>query len=322
MSLHASGELAERARILSSHYRCCSLCPRNCQADRTAGHTGGCFSSDQVAVASYVPHHGEEPPISGERGSGTIFFANCNLRCVFCQNWQISQMRESAQAHCISVERLAEIMLSLQAQGCHNINLVSPTHFVPSIVAALQIAVSQGLTIPLVYNSNGYDSVDVLRLLDGVIDIYLPDIKYADSHAALRLSKINEYPRHNRAALREMHRQVGELQVDENGVAVSGLLVRHLVLPEDLSGSYESLAWISSHLSPQTYLSVMAQYYPTNRADEYPPMHRRLYFDEYEKVTEFLESLGMTNGWVQSHHDAPETYLPDFDRDQPFSGSG
>jgi len=318
VALHSSGELAERARVLLSLYRACTVCPRRCGIDRTSGKTGGCFSGETPAVASHTAHFGEEPPISGERGSGTIFFANCPLHCVFCQNWQISQMRGDARRAEVSHERLAEIMLELQSQDCHNINLVSPTHFVPSIVAALDIAAAQGLRIPLVYNTNGYDSLQVLRLLDGVVDIYLPDIKYADARTALRLSKVRDYPLHARAAIEAMYRQVGDLELDDEGVALRGLLIRHLVLPEDLSGSLESLRWIAEQLSPNVYLSVMAQYYPTNISDQYPPLHRRLRFRECERVTDALESLGLLNGWVQSHHDAPDTYCPDFNRDQPF----
>jgi len=318
LHLYHSGTLHERAEALCSFYSACRVCPRNCGIDRLAGELGGCHSGAQAAVASYTVHKGEEPPISGTNGSGTIFFANCNLRCVYCQNHQISQLRRGAEALRVSAQKLAGMMLELQRQNCHNINFVSPTHFVPSMIEALELAIEGGLHIPLVYNSNGYDSVEVLRLLEGIIDIYLPDLKYADERTGRRLSKVANYPEVARAAILEMHRQVGHLTCDEHGIAQRGLLIRHLVLPEELSRSLESLRWIRQHLSEDVYLSVMAQYYPANKAEEIPPLHRKLRFREYEKVTDALEDLHLLNGWVQSHEDAPDYYRPDFDNAKPF----
>lgn len=227
-------------------------------------------------------------------------------------------MRQEALRHEITDERLAGMMLDLQSQGCHNINLVSPTHFVPSIVSAVAIAASQGLRIPLVYNTNGFESLHVLRLLEGIVDIYLPDIKYADARNGLRISRVRDYPLHARAAIREMFRQVGNLKLDDGGIARRGLIIRHLVLPEDLSGSIESLQWIAREISADTYLSVMAQYFPTHNAQAHPPLHRRVRYREYEAVTDALEDLRLLNGWVQSHEDAPDYYCPDFEKDVPF----
>ncbi|OPZ22745.1 MAG: Radical SAM superfamily protein [candidate division BRC1 bacterium ADurb.BinA364] len=318
LELNRSGELKRRAEALSRRYANCDLCPRRCGVDRIQGELGSCASRSAVAVASYTPHHGEEPPISGARGSGTIFFANCNLRCVYCQNHQISQLGEAARRHEISLDRLAEIMLELQDAGCHNINFVSPTHFVPSIVEGVRRAADRGLRIPLVYNTNAYDSVEVLRLLEGVIDIYMPDIKYADPQSGETLSRAPGYPAAARAAIAEMFRQTGELDLDEEGVARRGMLVRHLVLPGGLAGSRESLRWLRDRISPRISLSLMAQYYPAHRAAGFPPLHRRVSLAEYLEATDALEELGLEEGWVQSHEDAPDAYRPDFSRDRPF----
>jgi len=318
IDLIETGELRSRAAGLAKMYENCMVCPRNCGIDRTAGELGGCFSRSLAAVDCFTAHHGEEPPISGLRGSGTIFFLNCNLRCVYCQNFQISHARREAWSREVSEARLAEMMLSLQSNGCHNINFVSPTHFVPSIVGALCIAAEKGLAIPLVYNTNAYDSLEVLRSLDGVVDVYMPDLKYADARAGNRLSKVHGYPQAARAAIKEMFCQVGPLSLDDEGVARRGLLVRHLVLPGNLAGSVESLRWLRDEVSREVSVSVMAQYYPAHKAGEMAPLNRKVSLDEYVKVTEAVEELELHRGWVQCHAEAPDAYRPDFDRDEPF----
>ncbi len=250
--------------------RRCVTCPRNCRPDRTAGELGSCGIGALAQVASYGPHFGEEQPLVGEGGSGTIFFAGCNLKCVFCQNHGISQPAADSpelQAEWETpAERLAEIMLSLQDAGCENINLVSPSHVVPQILAAVALAAEGGLRLPMVYNSGGYDALHTLRLLDGVVDVYMPDMKYSDASVAERLSGVDDYPLRNRAAVREMHRQVGDLRMDERGVAVRGLLVRHLVLPDDLAGTAATSRFLAEEVSRDTYINVMDQYRPAFRA--------------------------------------------------------
>lgn len=295
----------------------CTLCPWDCHVDRTAGKLGVCRSGYLPIVTSYCPHHGEEPVLSGTRGSGTIFFGNCNMRCVFCQNHQISQPTCSLKEDEVSFERLADMMLELQEKGCHNINFVSPSHFPAQIVKGVEIAVSKGLRIPLVYNTNGYDSLETLKLLDGIIDIYLPDIKYSDDNVGREYSKVRDYVRHSRAAILEMKRQVGDLTVDKKGIAVKGLIIRHLVLPNDLAGSEESLRFISEKVGKHTCMSVMSQYFPTHKAADYPLISRPISHREYEKVLEWLDEFGLEKGWVQ-HHSSRDYYRPDFDKDEPF----
>lgn len=258
--------------------------------------TGTCGTGRWAEVASHNAHHGEEPPISGQRGSGTIFFSHCNLKCAYCQNYPLSQLGEGRIA---DAEDLAGMMLSLQELGCHNINLVTPSHVVPQILEALEIAASQGLAIPLVYNSSGYDSLEELRLLDGVVDIYMPDSRYGSNEPAAKYSGIRDYVETNRAALAEMHRQVGDLVLDEEGVAQKGLLVRHLVLPQGLAGSEEVLRFIAGEVSPQTYLSLMAQYFPAYRAVKDDCLGRRITAREYEQALELAERYGLTRGWSQ-----------------------
>jgi len=260
-----SGELHKRSEALAEKLRECTLCPRECRVDRTKDEHGFCRSGLLPIVASYCVHQGEEPVISGTRGSGTIFFGYCNLRCVFCQNHQISQPVRSIRNNGISIERLAEIMLELQASGCHNINFVSPSHCSAHIVEAVETAASNGLNIPLVYNSNGYDSLETLKHLEGIIDIYLPDIKYGDDNTAFKYSMAANYVFHSRAAILEMKRQVGELVVDHQGIAKKGLIIRHLVLPNDLSDSEASFRFISEEIGRQTFISTMSQYFPTHK---------------------------------------------------------
>ena len=319
LKLLKTGELHERADALMALLRNCTLCPRDCHVDRTAGRLGYCRSGYLPIISSYCAHYGEEPVLSGRKGSGTIFFGNCNLRCVFCQNHQISQPEGSLKEKEAGFERLAEMMLELQAQGCHNINFVSPSHFAAQIVKAVDIAASKGLRIPLVYNTNGYDSLGTLRLLEGIIDIYLPDIKYSDNNAALEYSKVADYVEHSRGAIVEMKRQAGDLVIDSEGIAQRGLIIRHLVLPNDLAGSRESLRFISEKVGKETYISVMSQYFPTHKSAEYPLISRPISFREYEKALEWLHSFGLENGWTQEHS-SRVFYQPDFDKDNPFGG--
>jgi len=291
LALYRSGELADRARLALGRLVSCDLCARYCRVDRLGGTKGAvCRTGRWARVASHGPHHGEERPISGFRGSGTIFFAWCSLRCVFCQNWEISQRGVGSE---VDAEALAAMMLELQEIGCHNVNLVTPSHVVAQVLEALVIAAAEGLRLPLVYNTGGYDSPEALTLLDGVVDIYMPDMKYGDSDLARRFSHVREYVDANRRAVREMHRQVGDLVLDEHGVAVRGLLVRHLVLPEDVAGTDDVLAWIASELSHQTYVNLMAQYRPCYRALENPPLDRRLTSAEYRRAVELAARHGL-----------------------------
>jgi putative pyruvate formate lyase activating enzyme len=273
LTLHESGELAERARRALRRLESCDLCARYCRVDRLEGVKGAvCRTGRWARVASYGPHHGEERPLSGWRGSGTIFFSWCSLRCVFCQNWEISQRGEGEE---VDGPRLATMMLELQEIGCHNINLVTPSHVVAQVLEAVAIAAQAGLRLPLVYNTGGFDSPEALALLDGVVDIYMPDMKYGRSEAARRFSHVRGYVEANQRAVREMHRQVGDLVLDEHGLAVRGLLVRHLVLPADIAGTEAVVAFIASELSPDTYLNLMSQYRPCYQASANPPLDRR-----------------------------------------------
>ncbi|MCD6519824.1 MAG: radical SAM protein [Anaerolineae bacterium] len=295
--LHRRGELAKRAALAREHLASCDLCPRRCGVNRLAGELGFCRAGARAMVASWNVHPWEEPPISGSRGSGTIFFSHCTGRCLFCQNYPISQLGVGRE---VSAEELAGMMLSLQKKGCHNINLVTPTHYVPQILAALEIAAAEGLHVPLLYNTSGYESLSTLALLEGVVDIYLPDAKYADEAVARRLSGFVNYVEHNRRALVEMYRQVGEqLLLDEEGIAVRGMIVRHLVLPHGLSQTPQVLAWIAQELSPRIHVSVMAQYFPAYRAVGHPELGRRLSEEEYAQALQAFEAAGLENGWRQ-----------------------
>ncbi len=285
-----SGEFKQRIEQAYAHLQACDVCPLKCGVNRLEGQTGVCKTGLKAQVSSFGAHLGEEKPLRGWGGSGTIFFARCNLRCVFCQNFEISQMGEGSE---VEPEELAEIMLTLQQTGCHNINLVSPTHVVPQIIAAVFIAAKAGLRLPLVYNSGGYDSLEMLALLDGVVDIYMPDMKYGDDETARRYSKVPNYVAVNRAAVREMHRQVGDLQVDERGVAQRGLLVRHLVLPNQLAGSEKVLQFLAEEISKNVYLNLMDQYHPAYRASTYAELNRPITVQEYHQVVELAHRLGL-----------------------------
>ena len=273
LALHESGELAARAERLREMLADCRLCGRRCGVDRREGPGRAfCRTGPRARVASYGPHHGEEPPLSGFLGSGTIFFSRCNMACVYCQNFEISQLDEG---HDVDAHQLAGMMLALQARGCHNVNLVTPTHVAPMIVDALALAAERGLALPLVWNSGGYDSLELLRELDGIVDIYLPDFKYSDERYALAFSAAPRYPEVALAAIREMHRQVGPLEVDANGIAVRGVLVRHLVLPGGVAGTAEVMRLLAEEVGPDVVVNVMDQYRPAWRAGRRPPLDRR-----------------------------------------------
>lgn len=291
LELCRSGRLRDRVEEALSSLEDCSLCPRGCGVDRLAGDTGKCRTPRRAIVSSYGPHFGEEAPLVGRHGSGTIFFTNCNLECLFCQNYPVSQMGEGES---VSREELARIMLWLQARGCHNINLVSPTHVVPQILEALDLAAEWGLHLPLVYNSGGYDSVETLKMLDGIIDIYMPDMKYDDEETARKLSGIENYPSVNRAAISEMHRQVGDLDTDDDGVARRGLLVRHLVLPQRLAGTKGIVNFLSKEVSPDTYVNTMAQYRPCHNAFRVPGLERRITSTEFQEALLSAHEAGLS----------------------------
>ena len=281
-------ERSEQARELMGNP--CRVCPRGCKVNRAEDDRRGfCRAGARAIVSSFGPHFGEEAPLVGSGGSGTIFFASCNLACVFCQNWQISQAREGEEA---SPEQLARMMLWLQQRGCHNINLVSPTIYGPQILAALLHAIEGGLRLPLVYNSGGYDSLPMLRLLDGVVDVYMPDIKYSDDRMAARYSLVKGYYGAAKEALKEMHRQVGDLVV-EDGVAVRGLIIRHLVLPEGIAGTAEVMRFIAEELSPDSYVNVMEQYRPDHKAHRYPALTRRITAEEYKEAVRTAQRCGL-----------------------------
>jgi len=289
INLFSSGELRRRVDRAREIITCCTLCPHECRVDRTAGERGKCRSGEKPVVSSFHAHMGEESCLVGRNGSGTIFFTNCNLACVFCQNYDISQLGYGDE---VSFERLAEMMLALQKRGCHNINLVTPTHVVYAILEALLLAVPAGLRVPLVYNSGGYDSVETLALLEGIIDIYMPDFKYADDETARNLSGARDYPERAKAALKEMHRQVGDLLIDSRGIAERGLLVRHLVLPNNLAGTDAAMCFLV-WLSRDTYVNIMDQYHPEYRANEIFDLRRRVTLDEYDAAVRCALDAGL-----------------------------
>ena len=291
LALLRSGALARVAREAWERLRSCDLCARYCRVNRLDSTRGAvCRTGARAVVHGFGAHHGEENPLRGTRGSGTIFFSRCNLRCVYCQNWEISWKGVGEE---VGPEQLAVMMLRLQDAGCHNINFVSPSHVVAQILAGLLVAAARGLRLPLVYNTGGYDSLEALRLLEGVVDIYMPDMKYSDAATARRYSSPWDYPDANRAAVREMHRQVGDLVLDEHGVARRGLLVRHLVLPGGLAGTASMAEFLAREISKDTYVNVMDQYRPCYRADEYPALARRTTGPEYEEAVEAVRRAGL-----------------------------
>lgn len=290
LKLLRNGELRQRVAQAYEHLSICDVCAWNCKVDRRAGQVGVCRTGMGAKVSSYGPHLGEEDPLRGWRGSGTVFFTRCNLKCQFCQNHDISQTDAGRE---VEPEELAAIMLELQVQGCHNINFVSPSHIVPQIMAGVLIAAEAGLRVPLVYNTGGYDSMAMLKLLDGMIDIYMPDMKYADAEIARRYSKIPNYPQVNQAAVKEMHRQVGDLQVNETGLAMRGLLVRHLVLPDNLAGTDQVVRFLAREVSRDTYINLMDQFRPAYKAHHFPELSRGITRHEYQAAVKMAEEAGL-----------------------------
>ncbi|MEN6537681.1 MAG: radical SAM protein [Bryobacteraceae bacterium] len=292
LRLDRTGELADRAARLYAIYRSCRLCPRQCGVDRTKGEKGFCSSTNRAKVFSAHPHFGEERPLVGRGGSGTIFFSNCNLLCVFCQNWEINHRGDGSYA---GDDVLARLMTDLQSVGCHNINLVTPTHILPNIISALRVAIRRGLRLPLVYNCGGYEPVEIIKLLDGMVDIYLPDFKYTDGVMAEKYSSgARDYPERAAEAITEMHRQVGDLQVDENGIALRGLMIRHLVLPGNIAGTDRFVEFVATKLSRSTYVNIMAQYRPEHKARGIPELSRRITGDEYRQAVRWAREAGLT----------------------------
>ena len=292
LRLEQSGELERRERALWDKMESCDLCPRLCRVNRMAGRTGACSSDHTFRVASAGPHFGEERPLVGRGGSGTIFFSNCNLLCVFCQNWTIAHRGDGRVT---THAQLADTMISLQNRGCHNINLVTPTHLTPHIVTALRLAINRGLNIPLLYNTSGYETMEVMRLLDGVVDVYLPDFKYQDSAVAARFSQgAPDYVRHTAAAISDMHRQVGTLSTS-GGIAYRGLLIRHLVMPENLAGTDVFVRWVARELGTDTHVNIMAQYSPQFRAREFPEINRRISQNEFNQAMRWAREAGLRN---------------------------
>jgi putative pyruvate formate lyase activating enzyme len=274
----------------------CRLCPRNCLVNRLAGETGFCRSTDRIKVASWAHHRGEEPPISGTLGSGTIFASNCTLGCIFCQNFPFSQLGGGKE---FSPDKLADIFSKLADEGIHNFNFVTPTHVIPLLLEAWLGASRKAQELPIVYNCSGYESLEVLSLLEGIVDIYIPDIKYSDNQVAGQLSQCSDYVESNRATLIEMHRQVGELKLDNNGIATHGLIIRHLVLPHSLAGSRESFNWLKNTLGTRVHISLMSQYFPAHKAHHHEMINRPITADEYVEVLELVENLGFENVWAQ-----------------------
>ena len=288
----------------------CSICPHMCGIDRNKGQVGRCKSGNKVKIALYSVHDFEEPCVSGENGSGTIFFSNCNMNCVFCQNYEISQQGKGKE---ITIERLAEIFLEQQNRNVNNINLVTPTSYVPQIIEAIKIARVNGLKIPIIYNTNGYENVETLKMLEGYIDIYLPDLKYAEDNLGLEYSKVKNYFEIATTAIKEMYRQVGSPKLNNDGIIEKGLIIRHLILPNNIENSKKVLKWIKENMNKDVYVSVMAQYFPTYKAKQIRDINRKLTKEEYEKVENYLYDLDIENGYIQELGEHEEEYVPKWD---------
>jgi len=323
IDLHKSGELSKRSEKLEAMLSDCNICPKDCKVNRKENEIAACYSGYLPVVSAHCVHYGEEPFLVGskensnENGVGNIFFGNCNLRCVYCQNYEISQNHKTEIKNEITFERLAEMMLELQNKKVNAIGFVSPTHFVPQIVTAIKIATAEGLNLPLIYNTNSYDSPKVIKLLEGIFDIYLPDLKYSDEEYGYKYSKVKNYVHHSRAAITEMHRQVGSDLIIENGLLKKGLIIRHLILPNDIAGSYDTLKFISG-LDNKISLSIMSQYYPAHKALTSDLLSRNIREREYEKVFEYMDELNLENGFLQEF-ESENYYRPDFkDRIEPF----
>lgn len=287
----------------------CRVCPHNCKVNRLEGNAGRCRATDKVKIALVSLHNFEEPCISGENGSGTVFFSNCNLNCAFCQNYEISQLGNGKE---ITIQELADIFIFQQNSKAENINLVTPTMYVYQIIEAIKIAREKGLNIPIVYNSNGYENVETLKKLNGYIDIYLPDLKYSNNEIAYKYSNIKNYFENATSAIKEMYNQVGKPVLDENGIMKKGLIIRHLVLPNEIQNSKDVLKWINDNIDNEIYVSVMAQYFPTHRAKEFPEINRKLTIEEYNEIEQYLYSLNLDNGYIQELGTHEEEYVPNF----------
>jgi putative pyruvate formate lyase activating enzyme len=291
LEAHRTGKLAESIKKAYKILENCRLCPRECKVNRLENEKGICRTGRSALVSSFNPHFGEENPLVGTNGSGTIFMTNCNLLCVFCQNWEISHLGQGRE---VTSKTLAGMMLNLQRQGCHNINFVTPTHVVPQILDALPYAIEGGLNVPLVYNTGGYDAVESLKFLEGIFDIYMPDFKFWDPEMARKYLKAPDYPERAREALKEMHRQVGAFTLDENGIALRGILLRHLVMPGGVAGTRDIMRFIAKEISPNTYVNIMDQYRPCGYAYKYPPLDRGITHDEYEEALRAAREEGIT----------------------------
>ena len=296
INLHTTGELQKRISALTDMIKECRLCPRHCKVNRLQGELGFCRAGDVLMLSSAFAHFGEEVPLVGTMGSGTIFLTHCNLRCVFCQNHDISHQ---GRGEAITLQQMAAYMVALQQRGCHNINFVTPTHYVPQIISALPYAIDRGLRIPLVYNCGGYESLEVIKLLDGIIDIYMPDAKWSDSGVAEKYAQAPDYPAVVKEVLKEMHRQVGDLQISKAGVAERGLLIRHLVMPGGLGGTRELIHYIATEISPHSYVNIMSQYRPEYRAGEFPEINRRITHREYGEALAYAKAEGLYRGFPE-----------------------
>lgn len=288
----------------------CTICPHKCKINRNENQIGRCKAKDTVKIALYSTHDFEEPCISGEKGSGTVFFSNCNLNCVYCQNYEISQLGKGKE---ITIEELADIFLKQQEKDVENINLVTPTSYVPQIIEAIKIARARGLKLPIVYNTNSYENIETLKMLEGYVDIYLPDLKYANNELAKRYSKIDNYFEIATQAIKEMIRQVGETKLDERGMMKKGVLIRHLVLPNNVENSKNVLKWIRENLPKSTYISIMAQYFPTYKAKEMTDLNRKLTKDEWSEIEDYIDELEIENGYIQELGEHEEEYVPKWD---------
>ena len=308
LNLHRSGELAHRLEHARELQSPCHLCPRECGALRAKGKKGLCEAGVTARVFRYGPHFGEEPPLTGSGGSGTIFLSGCTLRCSYCQNYRFSQEEEGAE---VSSEELALMFYTLKQQGCHNVNWVTPSHFLPQLLSALSLAAAEGFDLPIVYNTSGYESLETLRILDGCVDVYLADMRYESPEVAARYSGARDYPAINRAAIREMWEQVGVFVIDESGIARKGLIIRHLVLPHGLSGTRGICQFIAEDVSPQAAVSLMSQYTPCHRASRDAMLRRRVTQDEFSEAVDILAMYGLENGWIQewSHAEREEQFL-------------
>jgi putative pyruvate formate lyase activating enzyme len=296
---YRSGQLERTVDSAFKMLESCSICPRKCGVNRLKDEKGFCRTGLKPAVYSFMAHHGEEPPISGKRGSGTIFFSNCNMNCAYCQNYEFSQQGRGRE---VDFEELSSMMLRLEETGCHNINLVTPTHIMPQILKSLQSAISGGLKIPIVYNTGGYELPQVIKILGGIVDIYLADMRYAQEEPAVKYSSAPDYPKYNRESLKEMRRQAGVVETDSNGIIKKGLVIRHLVLPNDVCGTEETMKFIKEELSQDTYISLMSQYLPYYNASAFKDICRRITKQEYQKAKGILQKYGLHNGWIQDSY--------------------